>query len=107
VLVRRGLAIIGAAPGSTSTGSVGRPRSTTVVLSPRTPNVVVTLAISRYDGATGQWRPWAALRSTSVAGRAVFSWRPTSAGSYQLRASTPTSAIFANGLSAAQRWTIR
>jgi hypothetical protein len=107
VLVRRGVAISGADPGVTAIGSVGRTRSTTVTVSPRGPDVDVTLTITHLDPATRQWRPYATLRSTSVDGRARFSWRPTLAGSYQVRATTPTSALFANGISAAQRWTIR
>ena len=107
VLVRRGVTISGAPPGATSTGSVGRTRSTTVTLSPRGPDVVVTLTVTRYDPVARQWRAYAALHRTTTAGRASFSWRPTSAGSYQVRASTPTSVLFANGVSAAQRWTIR
>ena len=107
VLVRRGVTISGAAPGTTSTGSVGRTRSATVTLSPRGPDVVVTFTVTRYDAAARHYLAYATLSRKSVAGRAAFSWRPTSAGSYQVRATTPTSALFANGVSAAQRWTIR
>jgi hypothetical protein len=108
VLVRRGVAIVGAAAagGGSRTGSVGRTRSTTVSVSPATPNVEVTLTITRYDPAVRAWRAFATLRRTTVAGRATFSWRPTVAGTYQLRATTPPSALFANGISPIQRWTI-
>jgi hypothetical protein len=111
VLVRRGIVVGGVAPGATAVGSVGRVRSTSVTLSPRGPDVVVTLAIMRFimrfDISARRWAPYTTLRVTSVNGRAIFSWRPTAAGSYELRASTTTTALFANGLSGAQRWTIR
>jgi hypothetical protein len=107
VVVRRGVAISGFEAGVTRSGRAGRAVSTTVVLSPTGPDTVVTLTISRYDAVTRMWRTQSTLRKTTRAGRATFSWRPAVAGTFQIRATTSPSALFANGLSAAQRWSIR
>jgi hypothetical protein len=106
VLVRRGVAIAGQTT-APRTGTAGQSRSITVSLSPNRPDLVVTLSISRYDPLRKAWLPFAVLRRTSVSGRTVFSWRPSAAGSYYVRASTPSSPLFANGISAIQRWNIR
>ncbi len=106
VLVRRGVVLSGVSPSVTRSASVGRRISLTAVLTPAAPDVVVTFRVYRYDPARRAYRQVAAVGRTSVGGRAAWTWRPTSAGRYYLRLTTPPTTQFANGISAAYRWVI-
>ena len=107
VLVRRGVVLAGQSATVTKTGAVGASRTVTALLTPASPNVAVTLTVARYDTARRAWRTVSTSTRTSVSGRATFTWRPTTAGSYYLRVATASQSLFANAVSPVYRWTIR
>ncbi len=107
VLVRRSVSLLGLSATSIRTGPVGRTTTVIAAVTPSEPNVAVTLTVARYDTARRTWRTLSTTTRTSVGGRASFTWRPTSPGSYYLRVATAPGSLFANGVSPTYRWTIR
>jgi hypothetical protein len=69
--------------------------------------VTVTLTVSRLDPKTRVYRPVTRLAAVSAGGRAAFDWRPATAGSYVIRATTPPTSLFANGISSSYRFTVK
>lgn len=107
VNVRRTIALNGPSPSTTRTGTVGRTISVRAIVTPVEPPVVVTITVYRYDSSARTYRAAQTIRRTTVSGIASITWRPTSAGRYYLRLTTPASNQFATGISAAYRWVIQ
>lgn len=107
VLARRGLSIAGVSSTGTTTVALGTVVKAVAQVTPALPNATVTLTVSRLDTTTRIYVTVATLRQASAAGRATFAWRPTARGSYLLRLTTGSTAQFANGISAAYRWTVK
>jgi hypothetical protein len=106
LIVRRGISLAGAPASVVRVVARSVATALTAVLAPVGPDVAVTVLISRRD-ATGTYRTVTRLAGLSSGGRAVFQWRPTVAGSYVVRLATAPTRDFANGLSAAYRFTVR
>lgn len=107
VLVRRAVTLEGVLAGGLQVGRRGSPVDLRAVVAPRAPEVVVTFWIYRNLGAGRGFGLVAAVRRTTVGGRAVWTWRPTVAGEYRVRVTTPPTVLFANGVSPWYRWLIR
>jgi hypothetical protein len=106
VLARRTVSLLGAPSTKTGTARLGTTLRLQAVVGPTSPSVKVTLKITRYDTTSRTWKPSATLTATSAAGKAAFTWRPTSRAAYRLQFSTPPTAQFANGVSPLYVWTI-
>jgi hypothetical protein len=107
ILVRRSISVSGPGPNVIRSASVGQRISVTAIVGPTAPAVPVILTVSRYDPAVRAYRVVTRLDQVTSAGRASFAWRPSSAGSYVVRLSTPATDAYANGQSGSYRWIVR
>ena len=107
VLVRRLVTVAGPSASTTRTAYASRTMIVKAVLGPAAPDVATTLRIYRYNAARRTYLLAGVQTRTSVGGTAAFSWRPTITGSYYLRATTPPTSLYANGVSSTYRWAVR
>jgi hypothetical protein len=107
VLVRRTVALAGVSATKTTTVSRGRTVSLKAVLTPSTPDVVVTFRIFRVDPTTGRRSLQLTLTRTTTNGIASTRWSPTRTGRYAVQLSTPPTAPYANGVSPSYTWVVR
>jgi len=105
-LVRREVALRGLSASVTRSTARGRTVLMTAVVVPAEPSVAVTLTVYRYNPSMGRYVQVSTMSRSSAGGLVPFSWRPTTAGRYYLRLTTPPTALFANGISAAYRWVV-
>lgn len=106
VLVRREVALRGLSSSVTQSTARYRTVPLTAVLGPSEPGVAVTVQVYRYDPSRSRYVQVSTMTRSSSGGLAAFSWRPTVAGRYYLRLTTPPTALFANGISAVYRWVV-
>jgi Bacterial Ig-like domain/Bacterial pre-peptidase C-terminal domain len=106
VLVRRQVGLRGLNASVTRSTARGRTVLITAVVVPAEPSVAVTLMVYRYNLSLGRYVQVSTVTRSSAGGLVPFSWRPTTAGRYYLRLTTPPTALFANGISAAYRWVV-
>jgi Bacterial Ig-like domain/Bacterial pre-peptidase C-terminal domain len=106
VLVRREVGLRGLRASVTRSTARDRTVPITAVVVPAEPSVAVTLTVYRYNPSMGRYVQVSTMSRSSAGGLAPFSWRPTTAGRYYLRLTTPPTALFANGISAAYRWVV-
>jgi hypothetical protein len=102
VLVRRQVSLAGGSASVTRRVAAGTPVTLTAVVGPADPPGPVTLSIYRYVTGRGYQLRTSVTRVT-VGGRSTFSWHPAK-GLYYIRLATPSSALFANGISPAYHW---
>jgi Bacterial pre-peptidase C-terminal domain/Bacterial Ig-like domain len=107
VLVRREVTLKGVSASTTRTTYRYRTTVVRAVAGPTAPEVPIMLRVYRYDAARRKYIVAATQTRTSVGGTASFSWRPTVAGRYYLRVTTPPTSLYANGISSAYRWIVR
>jgi hypothetical protein len=107
VLVRRTVTLAGRSANATPVVTRGQRVSMRAVLSPSAPDVTLTFRIYRADPRTGKLVLRSTLVRTSVRGSASLSWTPTLGGRYVIRVTTPSTALFANGISPAYAWLVR
>ena len=106
VLVRRQVGLRGLSASVTRSSARGRTVLVTAVVVPAEPAVAVTLTVYEYSPSLGRYVQVSTVTRASAGGLVPFSWRPTTAGRYYLRLTTPPTALFANGISAAYRWVV-
>ena len=106
VLVRRQVGLRGLNASVTRSTARGRTVLITAVVVPAEPSVAVMLTVYRYNLSLGRYVQVSTVTRSSAGGLVPFSWRPTTAGRYYLRLTTPPTALFANGISAAYRWVV-
>jgi hypothetical protein len=106
VLVRREVGLRGLSASVTRSIARGRTVLITAVVVPAEPSVAVTLTVYRYNPSMGRYVQVSTVTRSNAGGLVPFSWRPTTAGRYYLRLTTPPTALFANGISAAYRWVV-
>jgi hypothetical protein len=99
VVVRREVALAGASASTIRQVTAYARQELTAVLTPSGPDTPVTLSIYRYVAGRGYSLQTSVTRTTA-SGRVAFSWHP-GRGVYYVRFTTPSSALFANGISAA------
>jgi hypothetical protein len=107
VLVRRSVTLAGPGPTVLRSASAGQRIGAAAVLGPTQPATPVTLTLSRYDPVGRVYRVLTRITRVSSAGRASFTWRPSSSGRYLVRLSTPATDNFASGQSGSYRWIVR
>ena len=108
IVARRGLVLAGYSSSKTTPGKTGSLVKVVAKLAPALPATKVTLTVLRFNSSRHAWVTVTTLQQTSSAAGAVpFSWRPTTAGTYQLRLSTATTPDFGNGVSPAYTWLIK
>ena len=105
VLVRRAVKVAVSPAAIPDTLRVGWTVRITAILNPPAPDVTVTLVVQRYDSRTAGWQQLSSAAARSARGTATFAWRPQTAGRYRLRVTTPSSALYANGISVTS-WTV-
>ena len=106
VLVRRQVGLRGLSASVTRSSARGRTVLITAIVIPAEPAVAVTLTVYEYSPSLGRYVQVSTVTRASAGGLVPFSWRPTTAGRYYLRLTTPPTALFANGISAAYRWVV-
>jgi hypothetical protein len=107
VLVRRSVALVGRDSSVVAKGRVGSQVKLTAAISPAAPGVSVSFRLYRFDAGRRAWvYAGSRGRNTDAAGRASYAWTPTSPGSWYWRATTASTAEFANNVSPVYRWSV-
>lgn len=108
VLVRRSVGLVGLRSGSVQSVRRGTAVRLVAQIGPAAAGVSVSFRLERFDPVrrafrnAGRW-----VRVTDAAGRAAYTWRPTSSGSFRWRVSVAFTPEFANNVSPIYRWTVR
>jgi len=107
VLVRRSVVLAGRSTGVVSSAKVGASVKLTAAVSPAAPGVSASFRLYRFDAARRAWvYAGSRGRNTNAAGRAFYTWVPSSAGSYYWRASVASTPEYANNTSPVYRWSV-
>ncbi len=107
VLVRRSVILAGRNSDVVSSARVGAMVKLTAAIGPAAVGVSVSFRLYRYDTARRAWiYAGSRGRNTDAAGRASYTWTPSSPGSWYWRASVASTTEFANNISPVYRWSI-
>ena len=107
VLVRRSIALVGRDSAVVSSAKVGASVRLTAAIGPAAPGVSVSFRLYRFDAARRVWvYAGSKGRTTDPAGRASYTWAPTTPGSYYWRVAVASTADFANNVSSVYRWSV-
>lgn len=107
VLVRRVVVLAGRTAGSTLVVARRHRVSMKAVLTPSGPDIVVTFRIYQTDPRTGRLVLRWTIPRTTVNGYAWLAWTPVQSGRYVVRVVTPSTPLYANGISPAYAWLVR
>jgi hypothetical protein len=108
VLVRRLVALAGAAPSVLRTARRGTSVAVTARITPAAGSITLTFMLYRYDHGARAYRAVGSFaRRTDATGAARLTWSATSVGSFYWRIAVPSTVDYANYTSAPYRWSIR
>ena len=107
VLVRRSVVLAGRNSAVVSSARVGASIKLVAAVGPAATGVSVSFRLYRFDAARRVWvYAGSRGRNTDAAGRAFYTWVPSSAGSYYWRASVASTPEYANNVSPVYRWSV-
>ena len=107
VLVRRSVVLAGRNAAILARARVGAGIKLTAAIGPPAAGLSVSFRLYRFDAGRRAWvYAGSHGRNTDLAGRAIYTWTPTSPGSYYWRATIGSTTEFANNTSSVYRWSI-
>ncbi len=108
ILVRRSVELVGVSSGSVRSVLRGTAVRVVAQIAPAAAGVSVSFRLERFDPVRRAYRyagSWG--RGTDSAGRAAYTWTPTSPGSYRWRVTVASTPEYANNISPIYPWTVR
>ncbi len=107
VLVRRSIALVGRDSAVVSRARVGASVRLVAAVGPARPGVSVSFRLYRFDAVRRVWvYAGSKGRNTDSAGRASYTWIPSTSGQFYWRASVASTAEYANNVSSVYRWSV-
>lgn len=108
ILVRRSVVLVGPRAGTVTGARVGRSVRLVAAVDPAAPGVSVSFRLYRYDASRRAWiYAGSRGRATDPAGRASYTWTPTSSGSFYWRVAVASTPDHANNVSPVYRFSVR